>query len=86
MLLTNSLACVRLELEKPGDVFFDKILLKVIGSEATMACQGDQLCAGLKAGIDCAVHGVQDIWDEILTKDDSECLLVDAKSAFNNIN
>ena len=40
------------------------ILLKVTGTEATMACQDDQLCAGLKAGIDGVIHGVQDIWGE----------------------
>ena len=40
-------------------------MLKVTGLEVTMACQDYQLCDGLKAGIDGAVHGVQAIWDEI---------------------
>ena len=40
-----------------------KIVLKVTGPEATMAYQYDQLCAGLKAVIDGAVHVVQSIWD-----------------------
>ena len=43
--------------------FFVKIVLKVIGPEATMAFQDDQMCVGLKAVIDGAVHEVQDIWD-----------------------
>ena len=43
---------------------FAEILLKVVGPEATMACQYEQLCAGHKAGIDGAFHGVQTIWDE----------------------
>ena len=40
---------------------FAKILLTVTGPEATMACQDDQIFAGLKAGIDGANHIVQDI-------------------------
>ena len=43
---------------------FAKIMLKITGPEATMACQDKQLCAGLKAGIDGAVHGVKAIWDK----------------------
>ena len=35
-----------------------------MGPEATMAYQDDQLCAGLKAGIDGAIHRVQALWDE----------------------
>ena len=46
---------------------FSKIVIKVTGPEATMTCQHDQLCSGLKVGIDGAFHGVQDIWDENLT-------------------
>ena len=36
-----------------------KILLKVTGPEANMACQDDQMCSGLKLVIDGAVHFVQ---------------------------
>ena len=43
------------------------IVLKETVPETTMACQDDQLCAGLKVGIDGAVHRVKDIWDENLT-------------------
>ena len=43
-------------------MFFSKIVLKVTGSEASTACQDYHLCAGLKAGIDDSVHGVQAIW------------------------
>ena len=61
-------------------------MLKVTGSEATMACQSDQFCAGLKAVIDGAVHRVQAIWDENSITEGWEFLLVDAKKAFNEIN
>ena len=43
---------------------FAKIVVKVTGPEAIMACQDDQLCARLKAGIDGAINGVQSLWYE----------------------
>ena len=43
---------------------FTKIVLKVMGPEATMACQDEQLCYGLKVGINGAIHGVQSLWDK----------------------
>ena len=43
---------------------FSKIILTVKGLEATMVCHDDQLCAGLKAGINGAIQGVQALWDE----------------------
>ena len=51
-----------------------------------MACQYYHLCAGLKVGIDGAVHIVQAIWDGNSTTEDWIFLLVDAKNAFKNIN
>ena len=44
---------------------FSNIVLKVTGLESTMSCQYEQLCAGLKAGIDSIIHGVQALRDEI---------------------
>ena len=43
---------------------FAKIVLKVTVPKATMTFQDDQLCAGLRAVINGAVHRVQYIWDE----------------------
>ena len=43
---------------------FAKILLKVTGPEPTMACQDNQICAGLRAGIGGAIHGVQALLNE----------------------
>ena len=62
------------------------IVLKVTVPESTMACQYDQLCAGLKAGIDGATHGVQALWDKKSTMEEWGVLLVDANNAFNEIN
>ena len=41
---------------------FAHIVLKVTVLEATMVFQYDQICAGLKEGIDGSIHGVQDLW------------------------
>ena len=65
---------------------FAKILIKVTGPEATMACQDYQLCDGLKAEIYVKFHGVQAIWDEKLTMEGWVFMLVDTKNAFNEIN
>ena len=65
---------------------FSKIALKFTGPEATMACQDDQLCAGLKVGINYTTHGVQALWDEKSTTEDWWFFLVDANNVFNKIN
>ena len=65
---------------------FAKCVLKVMGPEATNGCQDDQLCAGLKAGIDGAVHGVQYIWGANSSTENWVFLLVDEINAFNEIN
>ena len=46
---------------------FDNIVLKVTGPDATITYKDYQLCAGLKAGIDGAFHGVQAVRDETST-------------------
>ena len=42
---------------------FSNCVRRVKGLKSTYSCQDDQICAGLKAGIDGVIHGVQDIWD-----------------------
>ena len=49
---------------------FSNIVIKVTGPEATMGCKNDQLCDGLKAGINGAIHGVQAILDENLSTEE----------------
>ena len=41
-----------------------KIVLKVTGPEVTIVCQDEHLCSRRKAGINSAIHRVQDLWDE----------------------
>ena len=65
---------------------FDKFVLKFTGPKATNACQDNHLCAGLKAGTYGDVHGVQDIWDNNLSTENWDDLIVDARNAFNEIN
>ena len=55
-------------------------MLRVTGPKSTNACQDYQLCASLKAVIDVAVHGVQDIWDANSSTEYWLFLLVDAKT------
>ena len=45
-------------------LIFANIVLKVAVPESTIKCQDEQLCSGLKAGIDGVFHGVQAIWDK----------------------
>jgi hypothetical protein len=40
-----------------------KSLLKVVGMQATVACGNYNLCAGLAAGIEGAVHAVRELWE-----------------------
>ena len=65
---------------------FSKIVLKVTGTEATMSCQDDQLCARLKEGIDSAIHGVQALWYKNLTTEEWAVFLIDTNNTFNEIN
>ena len=66
--------------------FFDNIVIKVTVPEATSVCQDDQLCAKLKAIIDGAGYGAQDIWYTNLTTKYWGFILVDAINTFNEIN
>ena len=62
-----------------------KYVLHEAGAQVTEICGNDNLCAGLKADIDCAVHAVRVQW---ATKEEEEeeewgFLLADAANAFN---
>lgn len=65
---------------------FARFVLKVTGPEATYSCKYGQLCVGLKAVIDGAVHGVQSILYSNATEENWGFLLVNAKNSFNKIN
>ena len=61
-----------------------KAVCLVSRSDAEEICAPKQLCAGLKYGVESAIHAVSDLYD---SHDDSYGLLiVDAKNTFNTIN
>ena len=70
-----------------------EMLRRVLGKAASLAtridaeevCGVDQLCAGAKAGIEGAVHAMQEIFEE-KKHGGWGVLLVDAANAFNSIN
>ena len=72
-----------------GDIwrrFLAKCILAVAGSSATDVCGSDQLCAGLSAGIEGAIYGMSQLWEESEALHNCGFLLVDAGNAFNELN
>jgi hypothetical protein len=73
-----------------GDIWrrlIAKCVLTGAGHSATTTCGSDQLCAGLRAGTDGAIHGVSTLYNELEdSNSDSGFLLIDANNAFNEIN
>ena len=73
-----------------GDIFRSlccKIVLLLTKNQATKACGIDQLCCGLEAGIEGAVHHIRGLWEN--HADDEEpwgVLLIDARNSFNEGN
>ena len=65
---------------------FAKLVLKTCGQDAAVACGNNNLCAGLKAGIEGGIHAIQQIWDSHNNEEEWGFLLVDAKNAFNKLN
>eukprot|EP00978_Attheya_sp_CCMP212_P021241 scaffold61838_cov69-Attheya_sp.AAC.4 len=63
-----------------------KCLLLAAGDEAKDACDIDQVCAGLEAGIEGSIHTIHELWEEHKGEDEWGFLLVDARNAFNEGN
>ena len=62
-----------------------KVVCMVTKSDAEVVCGVDQLCAGLGAGIEGAVHALHDLFD-VNGKNGWGVLMVDARNAFNSLN
>ena len=64
-----------------------KVMAFATGTDVEDLCGGDQLCSGLRAGIEGAVHAMRELYDEHKELQDRwGVLLVDAKNAFNSLN
>jgi hypothetical protein len=62
-----------------------KTVMSIAGADAKVICGADQLCAGLEAGIEAAVHAMNDLFSEHAGSGWG-VLLVDAANAFNALN
>jgi hypothetical protein len=60
-----------------------KCVLHVAGKGAKESCGINQLCAGLKSGIEGAIHAMQHMWERHKAEQEWGFLLIDAKNAFN---
>jgi len=57
-----------------------KCIISVCGEDATEACGIKQLCSSLKAGIEGAIHTMNQLWSEHREEENWGILLVDTKT------
>ena len=60
-----------------------KAILKVVGHDVEEACGYLQKCSGSPAGLEAAIHAMQNIYEDDSTEG---ILMVDARNAFNSLN
>ena len=63
------------------DQLCDKVMIEVTEDDVKIACNSDQLCSGIKAGIEAAVHSVRQFFNE-KSIEGFGLLLMDADNAF----
>ena len=85
LIVSNKLPGVRpIGVGEVSDRFLGKIMASVTGDEVRSQCNSDQLCSGIKGGIEGAIHGIQQLF-EMHFEDGWGLLLVDAANAFNSL-
>ena len=71
-----------------GDIFCRAaatVVVVVVSLSAITSCDADQLCAGLKAGVESGVHAVSGLWAEMDKEEEQGFLLIDAENVFNSL-
>eukprot|EP00957_Ditylum_brightwellii_P079030 6010806-Ditylum_brightwellii.AAC.1 len=63
-----------------------KCVIAVCGKDVTDACSTQQLCAGLRARIEGAIHSMNLLWEDHGEETNWGILLVDTQNAFNKVN
>ena len=61
-----------------------KVMIEVTGDDVQHACLADQICSGLKSGIEASIHAFSDFF-KAEAPNGSGLLLVDADNAFNSV-
>ena len=62
----------------------DKTMLEVTGDDVKNVCNTDQLCSGIKSGMEGAIHAIRQLYQE-KCDDGFGLLLMDASNAFQTI-
>eukprot|EP00957_Ditylum_brightwellii_P070387 5347465-Ditylum_brightwellii.AAC.1 len=63
-----------------------KCILAESGEEVKVACGANQLCSGLRAGIEGGIHAMGSLWEDFGEEEGWGILRVDARNAFNELN
>ena len=61
-----------------------KVMIEVTGDDVQHACLADQICSGLKSGIEASIHAFSEIFN-VEAQNGYGLLLIDADNAFNTI-
>ena len=62
----------------------DKTMLYVTEDDVKITCNSDQLCSGIKSGMEGAIHAIRELFQD-KCDDRFALLLMDAANAFNSI-
>jgi hypothetical protein len=76
--------CRPVGIGEAADRCFEKVMGIITGDEVVEACGSDQLCSGVKGGIEGAVHAISETFQEHCDQGWG-LLLSDAENAFNSI-
>ena len=61
-----------------------KIIIEITGEDVQFECLADQICSGLKGGIEGSIHAFRSLFDD-LAHEEWGILLMDAANAFNSM-